>query len=434
MMVAAGQGGGAAWGPDGTVILGGGTGLQLLRASGEDATSLTTLAEGEINHFVPEFLPSGRAVLFTTWNGAEGQVAVHDVETAIRTNLFTGTTPRYATSGHLIFWRDSSLWAVPFDADRLEVLGDPQVVVEGVASYTQADVGAYSVSTDGTLAYLPGSDGRTLVWVDRQGQPTPFVDETADYLYPRLSPDETTAAVQIEGNIWICESGRACRPFTTNGGLFPVWTPDGTHIAFQSSRDGDPALYWKEVDGSGEAERLLAREGLQFPMSWSSDGQVLAFSDGSGGPDDIFLLPLDGEPEEYLATASREATPTFSRDGRWIAYRSDDAGQFRLYVRPYPGPGGEELVSLEAGAEPAWGGRELFFRDGARMMAVEVEDGETFGIPRLLFDGYENIDGRNYDVTSDGERFLMVMRQASAEEIHVVQNWFEELKERVPIP
>ena len=354
--------GSAAWGPDDIVVLGSGLvgsgGLRLIRASGGEATRLTTLAEGEEGHYLPTFLPNGRAVLFHTWTGdpATMQVSVYDFETDQQTNLFLGTTAQFATSGHLVFWRDGSLWAVPFDPDSLEVGGDPVVVVEGVASLALPNLAAYTLAGNGTLAFLPGGGvARTLVWVNRQGQPTPFIDETAAYLYPRLSPDETRVAVQIDGDIWICESGRACSPFTTNGGLYPVWTPDGTHVAFQSSRDGDPDLYWKAADGSGDAERLLEREKDQFPISWSPDGQVLAFTEGSGAvPEDIFLLPLDGEPEEFLATPFQEATPTFSPDGRWIAYRSNDSGQMRLYVRPYPGLGGAELVSLQGGEAPAW--------------------------------------------------------------------------------
>ena len=430
--------GSAAWGADDTVVLGSGllegSGLRLMGASGGEATPLTTLAEGELGHYLPTFLPNGRAVLFHTYTGdpATMQVAVYNFETDQKTNLFLGTTPQFATSGHLVFWRDGSLWAVAFDLDSLEVSGNPVVVLEGVASISMANLASYSLASNGTLAYLPGGGAaQTLVWVNRQGQSTAFIDETAVYRYPRLSPDETRVAVVIDGNIWICESGRACRPFTTGGADFPVWTPDGARIVFQSFRGGDPDLYWKPVDGSGEAELLLAREGTQTPISWHPDGQVLAFSEGSLR--DILLLPLDGEPEEYLVTAFDEASPTFSPDGRWIAYRSNDAGQMRLYVRPYPGPGEPQLVSLEGGEEPAWArdGRELFFRDSDRMMAVEV--GDRTGIPQFLFEGYATGNPRNYDVTRDGERFLMVMIQGSTEEeIHVVLNWTEELTRLVP--
>jgi serine/threonine-protein kinase len=384
-------------------------------------------------------LPNGRGVLFYTVGAdLENTLAVYDFESGQRTNLLPGTTPHFTASGHLTFWRQGSLWAVPFDADRLEVTGDPLVVVQGVATFGVLSTAAYTLADNGTLAYLSGNSSvdRSLVWVDRLGRSAPLVDEKADYLHPRLSPDETRVAVSIQGDIWICEDGRACRPLTSNGGTYPVWTPDGARVAFQSFRDGSRDLYWRAADGSDEVERLLSREGFQFPMSWSPDGEVLAFTEGVPAQD-ILLLRPGGEPEEYLATESLEATPTFSPDGRWIAYRSDDAGQMRLYVRPYPGPGGAQLVSLQGGEEPAWArdSRELFFRDGDRMMAVEVGDGETFssGTPKFLFEGYALGTTRNYDVTDDGQRFVMVMSESATEsELRVVLNFDEELRRLFP--
>ena len=443
---------GASWGPDETIVL---ASLQpgplfRLSATGGERQPVTELAEGETAHRWPEFLPGGDAVLFTVVRGGNVgsenmEIWVLDLNSNERTLLIPdGSNPHYVATGHVVYGVGGTLRAAPFDLDGLAITGEPIPVLEGVVTFPTG-AAHFSVGLDGSLAYVAGGAGtpRSLVWVDREGQPTPFVAESADYMLPQLSPtDETRAAVQISGDIWICESGRACRPFTTNGGSYPVWTPDGAHVAFSSYREGDLDLYWKPADGSGGAERLLEREGGQWPTSWSPDGKLLAFTDGPGVVgEDIFLLPVGGEPEKFLATPARERTPRFSPNGRWLAYRSDQARQDRLYVRPYPGPGGEELVSLEGGEEPAWArdGGELFFRDGSRMMAVEVGDGETFspGVPRLLFEGYEKRGGTtNYDVTRDGQRFLMIMspedESETGPEIHVVLNWTEELTRLVP--
>ena len=436
----------ARWGSDDDILFGAVGGVWRVPASGGTPEVIIPPGQGAAGLDRPQLLPGGEWVLFSVVPG--GQVAIESLRTGERQVLVeNGEGAMYVPTGHLVYVRDGSLLAQPFDVEQRVVTPGPVSLVEGVRIDSLS--AHFAHSDNGSLAYVPGGSGaRTLVWVDRQGQPTPFIRETADYWYPRLSPDETRVVVTIGGDlgdIWICESGRACSPFTTDGSSYPVWTPDGTHIAFNSSREGDPDLYWKVADGSGEAERLLMRDGAQVPISWSPDGQVLAFSEDARVPGrgrDILLLPLGGEPEEYVATASNEQTPTFSPDGRWIAYHSDDSGQRRLYVRPYPGPGGAELVSLEGGEEPAWArdGRELFFRDGNRMMAIEVGDSEMFdpGLPRLLFEGYDVRVTRNYDVTRDGQRFLMVMSQedqsTAGAEIRIVQNWFEELTERVPVP
>ena len=193
--------GAAAWGPDDddTVVLGSGDGLRLIRASGGKTTLLTTLAGGELSHIVPTFLPNGRAVLFSTGigTGLTGQVAVYDFETGQRTNLLPGASPRFATTGHLIFWREGSLWAVPFDPDRLAVEGTPVVVVDRVASILNLNVvGAYTLADNGTLVYLPGdaTPSRTLGWVNREGMMTTPLVESAGLEAPQLSPEGTHVA------------------------------------------------------------------------------------------------------------------------------------------------------------------------------------------------------------------------------------------------
>jgi serine/threonine-protein kinase len=212
-------------------------------------------------------------------------------------------------------------------------------------------------------------------------------------------------------------------------------------------------IYWQLADGSGGLERLTTSENTNIPMSWSPDGQLLAFFevDPTNGYDISVLRLGDLSPgsgkvrkaQPFLRTPFNESVPRFSPDGRWLSYVSDETGRFEIYVQPYPGPGAKRQISTEGGTEPAWNpnGRELFYRSGDKMMAVEIASQPSFnsGNPRVLFEGqYVPTPGTfpNYDVSPDGQRFLMLKPSESAEaaptQINVVLNWFEELKQKVP--
>jgi hypothetical protein len=206
-------------------------------------------------------------------------------------------------------------------------------------------------------------------------------------------------------------------------------------------------ILWKFADGSGSEETLLPTEIVPNPTSVSTDGRVLVFSraDPKSG-NDIWALPLDGErkPVPYLQSRFAEMAPILSPDGRWIAYFSDESGRSEVYVQPFPGPGGKWLISSEGGSNPVWArnGRELFYRNVTRMMAVDITTDPAFraGTPRMLFDGpqYRDAAGRaDFDVSPDGQRFLMLkeaeQQPGALTQLHVVLNWFEELKRRVPV-
>ena len=208
-------------------------------------------------------------------------------------------------------------------------------------------------------------------------------------------------------------------------------------MAFSSDRAGGPTnLFWKPADGSGPVEQLTESERYQrYPSSWSPDGQVLAFSEFHPSTDwDIWVLPLQGErkPRPFLQTQFREGEAVFSPDGHWLAYISDESGRNEVYVRPYPGPGGKRQISTEGGDEPVWAknGRELFYRNGDKMMAVDIVTEPQFSAakPRLLFEGRYG----SYGIAPDGQRFLMESERKEATQINVVLNWFEELKRLVP--
>ena len=459
----------AAWGPDDdTVVLGAGDGLRLIRASGGETTLLTTLAQGESGHRVPTFLPNGRAVLFSTaiGGGLTGQVAVYDFETGQRTNLLPGTSPRFATTGHLIFWREGSLWAVPFDPDRLAVEGAPVVVVDGVATTVRsANFGAYTLADNGTLVYLPGdvTPTRTLGWVNREGMMTTPLVESAGLEAPQLSPAGTHVAFarasdtgDLDIVVWDVARGSETRlTESAANDSNPLWTPDGAAVTFVSNADDVTRfdLYVRSVDLSAEAQHLLEtpsqaeQPGLYFsvPGSWSPDGQTLLYTASVPGHRDIWRLPVGGEPEAFLDTQFNERGPRLSPNGNWLAYVSNQAGEDRIHVTAFPDGGQVFPVSTGPGTEAVWSrdGRELFYRNGNQLWVVEVEteDGFTAERPTLLFEGpymtepYAGDGVPNYDVSLDGQQFLMVRSAEAAETpgFVVVENWFEELKARVPV-
>jgi eukaryotic-like serine/threonine-protein kinase len=451
---------GASWGSHGVIAFAPsmGSSLKQVPDGGGTPQLLTRLEKGEVSQRWPEFLPDGRAVIFsgaptnTSWTNSE--VAVQLVGTGERRNLIQGAThPSYAASGHLVYAQGGSLMAVPFDPQRVAFTGTAVPIVEGVLQSPSSGAAQYSFSATGSLVYIPGgvqADQRRLVWVTRNGTEQPMAADARAYVYPRLSPDGRRVGVGIteeESQVWLYDLSREkLDRFTFEGhvNLNPVWTPDGKWIAIQSNREGPLNIFWQRADGSGGLEHLIASEYNNFPMSFSPDGQLLAFAEVNPTTGyDIWVLRLvDRKAQPFLRTPFNESAPRFSPDGRWLAYISDESGRFEIYVQSYPGPGGKWQISTEGGTEPAWNrnGRELFYRSGDKMMSVDIVTQPSFtsGKPRMLFEGpYTPAAGTtpNYDVSPDGQRFLMVKaneQEAAPTQINVVLNWFEELKRRVP--
>jgi dipeptidyl aminopeptidase/acylaminoacyl peptidase len=422
---------------------------------------LTHLETGERTHRWPEFLPDGKAVLFAASTATSAylnssQVAVQLVGTGEPRNLIQGAThPRYASSGQLIYAQGGSLMAVSFDSHRLAVTGAAVPVMEGVVQSSATGAAQYSFSAAGSLVYVPGgiqASQRRLVWVDRKGVEQALPVQAHAYRYPRFSPDGRSVAVTIEesdSHIWVYDLAReTLTRFTFQGGvnLMGAWRPDGKRIAFQSNKEGAPNLFWQLADGSGGLERLTTSDYNQTPNSWSPDGQLLAFIEANPTTGyDIWVLRMgDRKALPFLKTSFNESAPRFSPDGRWLAYVSDESGRWEIYVQLYPGPGGKWQISAQGGTEPVWNpnGRELFYRSGDKIMAVDIatQPGFTAGKPRMLFEGqYVTTPATfpNYDVSPDGQRFLMLkpaeQAQAAPTQINVVLNWFEELKQKVPV-
>jgi Tol biopolymer transport system component/predicted Ser/Thr protein kinase len=470
---------GASWGSQGIIVFGhtNGSALEGVLDAGGSPQPLTRLEKGEVGHRWPEFLPGGKAVLFTAgtgttnWNNAK--VAIESLGSKERRNLIpVATQPRYAPTGHLVYAQGGTLMAVPFDPQRLAVTGEAVPVVEGTLQSTSSGAAQYSFSTEGSLVYVSGgiqSAQNKLVWVSRSGAEQPLAAPTRAYDSPRLSPGGRRVAVGIseqETQIWLYDISReTLTRLTFEGGInaYPVWTPDGTRIAFSSNKEGPLSIFWQLADGSGGMERLNSSEYIQTPHSWSADGRLLAFIEVNPSTGvDIWVLRM-GDPspssgqvpstgsgqvrkaQPFLRTPFSEGAARFSPDGRWLAYISDESGQYEIYVQSYPGPGGKWQISTEGGTEPVWNpnGRELFYRSGNNMMAVDVvtQPGFAAGKPHMLFEGqYQptTTTPPNYDVSADGQRFLMLkpveQAQTALTQINVVLNWFEELKRRVPGP
>ena len=450
---------GGSWGPDDTIIFairGTNTGLLRVSAAGGEPEPLTVLEEGEIAHRWPHILPGGRSVLFTVVKGQGSEnmeIAGLNLDSGERTLLVPGgSNPHYAPTGHLIYGVDGTLRAVAFDADRLAVTGDPVPVLEGVVTLGSG-AAQVSLSNEGTLVYVGGADvgiiESELGWVDRDGQMTPLMQGDGQYQHPRLSPDSQQVAVGIAGDstdIWLYDIERDSPLRLTEQGRnhYPVWTPNGSVVTFASNRSGGTFdLYVKAADGSGEAETLLEKSTVLFPGSWSPDGTMLAFYETTNTDlgRDIWTLRPDGEASAVIATEFNERAPRLSPDGQWLAYVSDQSGEDGVYVQPFPDGGRVIRISTGAGTEPVWSrdGRELYFRDGDRLMVVEVEAGTAFtaGRPEVLFEESYDFDPLgvglpNYDAAPDG-RLLMIRGGAgSPAQITVVLNWFEELQRLVP--
>ena len=469
---------GASWGDDDTIIFGTETSSGLWRVpdGGGDPEELTTVdtAGGEINHGWPEVLPGGRAVLFTilTNDLNTAQIAVADLATgAHRVLVPGGHAPRYAATGHLVYAASGTLRAVAFDLETLEVAGNPVPVLEGVV--TKATGAAnFDLAEDGSLVYVPGgvaagSAERGLMWVDGAGQEERLAPAPGPYLSVSLSPDGRRAALGTNAgenlDIWVAELERGSLTRVTTDAApdtKPLWTPDGESVVYESIRDGTAALYRKAADGTGTAEQLFTLDGATqiVPYDWTPDGTALiVMVETQETSQDIGLVSLEppgsSSWEPLIQTGAREWHPALSPDGRWLAYASNETGRTEVYVQRFPELGQRRPISLDGGFGPAWSadGRELFYLftaggGGPRGMArVAIESDATTltaGQPERLFDRtfYDQQGShRRYDLSPDG-RFLMITQgdgdgsEATPLDVVVVQNWTQELLERVPVP
>jgi eukaryotic-like serine/threonine-protein kinase len=461
---------GVSWGDDGTIVFSTGKGLMRIPSSGGAPETLITpdSKKGETTYRAPHFLPGSRALLFTIGSGTGNQVAALDLKTrAYHVVANDGQDGRYAPdhsnlrSGHLVYARGTTLFAAPFDARKLAVTGSEAPVVEGVSLVVGDSVSRYAFSENGLLVYMEGSTaggGTTMGWADLQGQLQP-ISENAIWGTGRLSPDGRRIANEIHGgnssnnpgDIWVFETDRKIKTRLTFGGANanPIWTPDGRRITWSATPDvktgAKSGIYWAPADGSGKPELLLATDSAPVPGSWSPDGKFLLYSQSAEGKlSRILVLPVSaggaGKPYPLHDAQASEGAPQVSPDGRWVAYASSETGQQEVYVQPFPGPGARERVSAQSGDSPRWArnGRQLYYRVVTGDTALMVVDLQTsprlqLGSPRVFTKG---MFGTTFDTTPDGKRFLVEIIPATDQgEFRMIgiDNWFEELKRRVPL-
>ena len=356
-------------------------------AAGGEPQDLTQLAEGEVSHRYPEFLPGGDAVLFAAFEGigiASRAAAIHalSLSTGERKLILRGATqPRYAVSGHLMYAVGTTLYAVAFDPGGLEVTGDPVPVIEGVSPSTGGG-SLYAVSAGGALVYVSGVAAQAqhaLVWVDREGREEPIGAPPRYYHYPRLSPDGTRIALLVaegEQDIWIWDLGRETLTrltFSPRIDTSPVWSPDGRTVFFASQQEGaDWDLAGRLADGTGEPMRLTRQRSALLPTSVTPDGAGLVVNSGAVGfsAEDILWVDTAGkaEPRTLLDAESSFLNAEVSPDGRWLAYESNESGTSEIFVRPFPAlDSGRWPVSTGGGTQPLWSrdGREIFYLDAS---------------------------------------------------------------------
>ena len=465
---------GGTWGKDGAIVFGttsdatsGWKLLQVPAAGGVPKDfAAPDVKKKEALYAWPELLPGGKAFLFSIATNKntfdESHVALFSLETGTyRTVVEQGFRAQYVPTGHIVYMLGSNLMAVPFDARRLEVTGPAVPLVENVRGRTNTGEFGFAVSSTGFLVYAPGGAGggnqRGLVWVDRQGHEEPINVPLRAYVLPRLSPDGKRIALDIrdqESDIWtwdIARQGLTRLTFNAGADQWPVWTADGSRIVFASDKAGAFNLYSQAADGTGQPERLTESSNVQLPTSMSPDGKRLVFRETDPKTNnDLKMLTLDGERRviDLVHTQYVETNGEVSPDGRWLAYQSNESGQDEVYVRAFPNEdGGRSQVSVGGGAKPLWArsGRELFYVTGTgavRVMSAAIEPGTSFSArtPVAVFEGpyFASNNGRTYDVSPDGQRFLMIKdptgigASAAPSQFIVVSNWFEELNRLVP--
>ena len=387
-------------------------------------------------------------------------IEVVHVDTKERTVLHEGGSyPRYLPTGHLVYVRGGTLFAVPLDTAAMKTTGTPAPLLEDVMTAVGSNTGDgtahYSFSSNGTLVYIEGSISEQvyrLIWGDRAGQEAPLLADERSYSAPRLSPDGKQLALGLESDsgsdIWVQDLERdVLTRLTFSGGenQLPVWTPDGRRIAFRSARDGKPGIYWMPADGSGRPELLWEDDRDLGPSSFSPQGDLAIHVLNKESSWDLAVIRFeDGDPQEpepFVATTGIDAFPMFSPDGRWIAFSSTESGRWEVYVRPYPGPGGKWQISTSGGVTPRWSreGRELIYREGSEWFSVSIDAaGDTLRLGRveLLLEGpYVSLAPfPDYDVTADGERFVLMSGDDDTPtpaftQLNVILNWFDEVRE-----
>ncbi|MDH3217220.1 MAG: protein kinase [Candidatus Krumholzibacteria bacterium] len=447
-----GKGGG--WNRDGTIVFAPSFNTVLHRVSdvGGRSTPITDLRtdEGENSHRFPQFLPDGDRLIYFARVGSEASV--------IRTASLSGGEDKeilransnavYA-SGHLLFLRQTTLMAQPFDPAKLEFTGDPAPIADPVRFIPAAMCGIFDASENGMLVYQSGLSipGAQLVWRDLSGKELGRLGDIVQQDSPRVSPDGKFVAVDVfdlaggTGDIWIFDVGRGVRTrftFDPASDEDAVWSPDANRIAFASGRDNRSQLFIKNVGGASNEEPLIETEGLAFATDWTRDGRfIVYFVNDSTNTGNIWAVPADGagEPFQVVGTKYGEYNGTVSGDGNWIAYISDESGSFEVYVTSFPAAGRKWQISSGGGFQPNWdpSGRGIYYfgADNTFYFVKTEQDANMFAIGKTtpLFESNAEI---SYDLTPDGERLLILedADEGSIWPLTLVTSWVSDLESR----
>jgi len=463
---------GASWGEDQSIVFNpysqAWTPLLRVASAGGKPESITTLSEGEVAHRWPQVLPGANAVLFAAF-GTQGGI---DASNIVAQRLPSGPSKivlrgahyaRYLRSGYLVYAQGATLFAVPFDVNRLEVTGQPVAVLEGVRAFTVSGASLFDVSDTGTMAYVAGDligTDAPMMWMRRDGTMTVMQALRRDWRAPQFSPDGKRIAFHLDdGRQLDIYTYEWARDFTTRltsdpaVDSFPVWSPDGRTIVFSSSRGVKQLanLYWASADGSGEAHRLTESNDRQIASSWHPSGKYLALDQQISRQQwDLMVLPMDvsgsgwkaGTPTRVLNHVSQRPGAVFSSDGRWLAYMSNESGRSEVFVRPIAGPAVPRQVSTSGGRIPTWSRRrnELFYLspDSHLMVVSYTVDGDTFRASPLQKWSEQPINERPttrpFDLHPDGDRFIVsgeLTRPPSVDKVVLVPNFLDEVRRRL---
>src|SRR6266849_4609089 len=472
---------GGSWGDDGTIVFTPDIGAVLSKVSSTGGTPqpLNPLdtQSGETTQRWPQVLPGSKAVLFTSGSAGvavgsifeDADIVVYSMASRQRkTILHGGFYARYLPSGHVVYVHAGTLFAVPFDLQRLEATGQPTPILEGVGTSPGVGGAQFSSSNSWNLHYVAGRAGGqdvSIYWMDRTGKFSALRETPGGYLKPAFSPDGKRLALVVNDgkrlDIWVDEWERDALTRLTFAGEAisdPIWTPDGQRIVYSLREKGGAFnLWWTRADGGGNPQRLTESKNPQGAGSWRPDGKVLAFSQNNPGTNfDIMTLSIEGdeksgwkpgEPKPFVNSPAAEVEPAFSPDGRWLAYEStESSGSYEVFVRPFPGPGGKWQISTGGGVLPRWSrnGKEFFYRttDSKTMVATYTASGDSFRAdkPQLWSPGQFTELGLftyNFDLHPDGKRFAVLKapgtgQSAAANKVTFIFNFFDELRSKFP--
>jgi hypothetical protein len=469
--------GGASWSGNTIVVAQGGSPLvRIADNGGGQPTPLGPFAPGEIIQVSPQILPGNKTVLFAGNTGNEGgppdpdrgSVEAISLKDGHRKNILKGGAfPRYVAShggwGHILYTFRGALYAVPFDPDKLEVLGAAVPVLNDIMGGLNV-AGKFDVSGNGTLVYQKGtgvSDGlSTIQWIDSNGKTEPLLAKPGIYSSPRLSPDGKRLVLSVRDGqnqdieVYEWQTGRTTSlTFGRAQFEYPVWTPDGQFVAFLSTNG---STYSARADGSGQPQQIMAGTAVErrYPWSFTPDGKRLAYFQPVTGRYQLWTIPVEeqegalraGTSEPFLKSEANDLMPQFSPDGKWIAYQSNLSEGAQIYVRPASGKPGQWVVSAGTATWPVWSrsGHDLFYADSAENQIMSVSytaSGDTFVAekPRVWLAKLDGLE--NWDVSPDGKRIVAAVPVRSAapapapqnvHEVVFLENFFDELRRRAP--